>query len=375
MKIVISAGETSGDVHGAYLVSEIKKINPDISFIGMGSEQMKALGVDVRFDLSPKGTIGIMEVIPNIASIYSTFLKMKNLITSERPDVLLLVDFQGFNVPLAEYAKEKGIRTIYYIPPHEWLWGTKKNLEKIAKKIDLIISIFNKEHQEYLAANGKSIYFGHPLLDIVKPVLPIEERRKRFREDSKYLVCLCPGSRKQEIRHILPILIQTAKAIKEKIVDVSFCVLSSSWWVKTDLEKYLSKVDFEAKIVEGLKYDLLSVSDLAIAASGTINLEASILGTPNIMVYTLNPLTCFIGKVFLKIDKKMKYFSMPNILLNDEIVPEFVQGRAKPEIIAKKSIEILKNKKPLENEKLLKALGISPVISNIAQTILNFIRQ
>jgi len=148
-KIMFSAGEVSGDMHAAYLAEEIKKIDPQLSLFGMGSERLRSCGVDIRCDISKQATIGLLEALPNIANLYSAFLKMKGLLANEKPNLLILVDSQGFNVPLAKFAKSLGIRTVYYIPPQEWLWGTEKNAKKIASSLDLIIAIFEKEYLIY----------------------------------------------------------------------------------------------------------------------------------------------------------------------------------------------------------------------------------
>jgi len=286
-----------------------------------------------------------------------------------------LIDTQGFNILLAEYAKKIGIKTIYYIPPQEWLWGTQRGIRKIAKTIDLIISIFENENSIYLNAGGHLIYFGHPLLDIVKPLLSQEERQKRFNAGNKKLVCLCPGSRLQEINKIFPVLLEAAKIIQGTFPDISFIVPISSQWIKNNIEEKINESGMQINMVEGYQYDVISVSSLVIAASGTINMEASILGTPNIMAYMVNPLTYWIGKYILRIDKKIKFFSMPNILLNYELVPEFVQSKARPDIIADKAIEILKSQKRLDNKKLLQKLGNPPVLSKIAGKIIDFINK
>ncbi|OGC07368.1 lipid-A-disaccharide synthase [candidate division WOR-1 bacterium RIFOXYA2_FULL_36_21] len=375
MKIVVSTGEISGDLHGAALISTIKELFPQTTFIGMGSAKMRAAGADILFDMTPQGTIGLIEALPNIFKVYKMLTKMKKLLRKEKPDALLLIDTQGFNILLAEYAKKIGIKTIYYIPPQEWLWGTQRGIRKIAKTIDLIISIFENENSIYLNAGGHLIYFGHPLLDIVKPLLSQEERQKRFNAGNKKLVCLCPGSRLQEINKIFPVLLEAAKIIQGTFPDISFIVPISSQWIKNNIEEKINESGMQINMVEGYQYDVISVSSLVIAASGTINMEASILGTPNIMAYMVNPLTYWIGKYILRIDKKIKFFSMPNILLNYELVPEFVQSKARPDIIADKAIEILKSQKRLDNKKLLQKLGNPPVLSKIAGKIIDFINK
>jgi len=206
-KIMLSAGEVSGDVHATSLVRELKKLLPDTYFFGMGSEKLLAEGVDVKIDIAKRGSIGILEALPNIVPIYFAYQKMLTLLKSERPDLLILIDSQGINMPLAKAAKKLGIKTIYYIAPQEWLWGSSKGVKKVSDTLDMIVSIFEKEHLAYKQAGGNSVYFGHPLVDIVKPEKSKSEARKEFlgSEDGP-VISLCPGSRTQEIKNLLPIL-------------------------------------------------------------------------------------------------------------------------------------------------------------------------
>lgn len=380
MKLFVSAGEVSSDLHAAYLIAELKKQSPGLSFFGVGSEMMRAEGVDIRFDISSRGSIGIIEALPNLFWIYSIFLKTKRLLLSERPDALLLIDTQGFNVPLAEYAKKIGIKTIYYISPQEWLWGTESGVKRVAGLIDLIISIFRPEHESYLKAGGNSKYFGHPLLDIIASHLKTQNVSRDATAKHFPQIALCPGSRPHEIKTILPILLETSKLILKEYPNTQFIIPAASQNILNQINSIIchltpSKVEGDIchyKTILGNRYEILSSSDLAICASGTVNMECSILGTPNIMVYKLNPLTYWIGKNILRIDRKLKYFSMPNILLDELFIPEFVQDNAKPELIAKNSIEILREGKRLENKTLLELLGNSPVLPKIANAILSF---
>lgn len=176
MKIMVSAGEVSGDVHGSYLIKEFKKLRPDIFFFGMGSERLAAEGVDVKFDITKRGTIGILEALPNILPVYSTFLKMKKLLLREKPDLVLLIDSQGFNMPFAKFCKKAGFKTVYYIAPQEWLWGTPRGIKRVADTVDLIVAIFQKEYEAYRAAGANVVYFGHPLVDIVKVSGPVARK-------------------------------------------------------------------------------------------------------------------------------------------------------------------------------------------------------
>ncbi|MFA4966899.1 MAG: lipid-A-disaccharide synthase, partial [Candidatus Margulisiibacteriota bacterium] len=201
MKIMLSAGEVSGDVHGAYLVRELKKLNPDIYFFGMGSERLSAEGVDIKYDITSRGSIGLLEAFPNAFPIYLTYKKMIGLMRKERPNLLILIDSQGFNLPLAKEARKLGIRTVYYIAPQDWLWGTPAGVKKVAATAGLIVAIFEKEYDSYKKAGANVIYFGHPLIDIVKTDVAKKQR-------SAPLVAICPGSRPQEIKGLLSILVK-----------------------------------------------------------------------------------------------------------------------------------------------------------------------
>jgi lipid-A-disaccharide synthase len=383
MKIMVSAGEVSGDVHGSYLVRELKKLRPDIYFFGVGSERLAAEGVDIRFDITKRGTIGILEALPNIFPLFSVFNKVKALMIKERPDLVILIDSQGFNLPLARFCKKNGIKTAYYIAPQEWLWGTPRGEKKVAKAVDLIVAIFEKEYEAYKKAGANVVYFGHPLLDIVKPAMNREEARKKFfgarvTGPESRVITICPGSRTQEIKNLFPVLLRSAELVQKEIADLYFLVPAASKEIYAMLQQYTLNIKNCTVLMPGSIYDAINASNLAICTSGTINLEASILGVPNIMVYKLSPLTYFIGKHILHIDEKIKYFSMPNILLNKRVVPEFIMREATPERIARSAIAILEDRAKILPMKAgfqeLKAkLGGPGVVQRAAGTVLNFI--
>jgi len=373
MKIMISAGEVSGDTHGKYLVHELKKLNPDIYFFGLGSEKLLSEGVDVKFDITKRGSIGIFEALPNVIPVFLTYRKMVELMRQEKPDLLLLIDSQGINMPLAKAAKKLGIKTVYYIAPQEWLWGTKKGINKVVKTIDQIIAIFDKENEIYKLAGGNVHYSGHPLIDIVKPTKSKTEAKKELIGETKDpVVAICPGSRTQEIKGLLPILLKAGELVKQELPDAKFIIPAAS----TDMIKEVFDLieDFRPKAVVGNTYDILSASDLAICTSGTINLEASILGTPNIMVYKLNPLTYFVGKHILKIGDKLPFFSMTNLLSEEKVIPELVMEEAEPVRIAEEAVNILRDSGRQEKmkasfEKLKNKLGSPGVINRAAKAV------
>jgi lipid-A-disaccharide synthase len=379
MKIMICAGEVSGDVHGSYLVKELKKLAPSALFFGVGSERLAAAGVDIRFDLTQKGTIGLLEALPNLFSLYATFQKIKKMALAEKPDLVVLIDSQGINFPLAKFCQKIGLKTVYYIAPQEWLWGTPKKLRLVAGTVGLIIAIFAKEFAAYKQAGANVVYSGHPLLDIVKPAMTAADfRRNIFGSLPKTasVISLCPGSRLHEIKTLFPVLLRASTLIKRELPDAKFVVPVASRQLEALVAAHLTGADIP--IVVGRTYDALAASDLALCASGTINFEASLLGTPNIMVYKLSRLTYLIGKYILQIDRKLKYFSMPNILLDKKIIPELIMSEANPSKLAAEASSLMKDTARQNAMKhafvgLRQGLGTPGVIQRAAEAILSFV--
>ncbi|MDD5593393.1 MAG: lipid-A-disaccharide synthase [Candidatus Margulisbacteria bacterium] len=370
MKIMISAGEVSGDVHGSYLVKELKKLRPDISFFGVGSDRLAAAGMEIRFDITKRGTIGLLEALPNLWPIFSTFLKIKKLIRREKPDLVILIDSQGLNLPLAKFCRKIGLKTVYYVAPQDWLWGTPAGVKRTAGAVGLIVAIFEKEFEAYKKAGANVVYFGHPLLDIVTSRAPRVAGQ----------ICLCPGSRTHELKTLFPILLEASGLIQTQLPDATFIIPAATQDIYNEIRSLINHSSLAIshyKVVEGKTYDTIATSDLALCASGTINLEASLLGVPNIMAYKLSRLTYFLGKYVLKIDKKIKYFSMPNILLDEKIIPEFIMSDAEPKTIAAAAVGILNDRDKQAQMKsaftrLRRALGAPGAIHRAAQAILDF---
>jgi lipid-A-disaccharide synthase len=363
----MSAAEVSADHLASYLAREMK----DCYLFGMGGENMRSAGVDIRIDITEKSSVGIIEALKHIPSHLSTLKSLKKMMKEEKPDALILVDAQGFNMPLASYAKSIGIKTIYFIAPQEWLWGTKKGVEKVAKTIDLIISIFKKEHDTYKAAGGNSVYYGHPLLDAAKPSMTRDEFFRKFSLiPGQKVVALCPGSRGHEIKRLLPVLMEVAG----RIDGAQFILPISSSKFKGMIEERISKTSLNIKIIEGHNYDVLAYSDLVIAKSGTIVLESVCVGTPVIMFYKLSPITYYIGKYLLKI--KLDFYSMPNILAGRSIVPEYVMWQATADNIYSESIKVLDDpeKAKAGYEEVRSILGQAGSIKRSAQKIIEFVR-
>lgn len=367
MKILVSAGEVSGDLYGSFLIKEIA----GTTFFGMGGEKLAAAGMDVRCDIIDRSSVGLIETLPNVLPIYLTFRKMVSYLDKERPDLVLAIDCQGFNVPFLKEAKKRGIKTAYFIPPQEWLWGTEENLKKVISVTDLIIEIFEDGCKAYKKNGGNVKYFGHPILDIAKNSLPKEEFLKKHGLKNIFpTISLGLGSRKQEFRKLLPKILKTAELAAQEFKEAQFLIPLSNTRYKKLIENKTKRYKIRARVIEDTSYNILNASDLLITKSGTINVEACVLNVPNIMMYEVHPITYWLAEKVLKI-KVPPFFSLPNLIAKEKIIPEFVQKDALPEKMAEECVKILKNPQELKirMQKVTAALGTAGTIEKIGEAI------
>jgi lipid-A-disaccharide synthase len=336
-KIMMIAGEVSGDLHGANLFQELKRNFPQIKAFGVGGEKMRQAGIDVRFDIGRRGSVGIFETFKHLPFHAYLFFVLKKMMDLEKPDLLLLIDYQGFNMVLAKTAKKKNIKTVYYLAPQEWLWGTEKNGRKVAKTLDKIIAVFPQEADFYRRLGADVTYVGSPVYDYILETEKVSKAdlcRELKLNPNQPLVGLFPGSRTQEIELLLPILLESAKKIKKSISNVQFVLPISSMLFKAMIEREVFTQDFPIVITEKNGSQILRIIDLAITASGTVTLEGAFTRTPMIVIYKISPLTYFTARNILRI--KTPFISMPNILADKEIFPELIQENANPDAVCEK---------------------------------------
>jgi lipid-A-disaccharide synthase len=334
---MFSAGEASGDLHGGSVAAALKAIQPDIVMLGMGGQAMRAAGVDIVYDIAELGVIGLVEIIKNLPRLFRLRDQLAEIMERERPDVLVVIDYPGFNMRLAKIAKRKGIPIVSYISPSAWAWG-KGRAKEVAETVAKVAAIFPFEAEVYQEAGADVTFVGHPLLDIVRPVMDKPEAYRHFNADSaRPLVLLLPGSRRQEIDNLLPVMLAAAEKIVEKVPDCQFYLPLASTISREMLHNIISNYKIPVTLTEGNSYDLMNIADVAIAASGTVTLEASLLQLPTVIIYKVAALTYFFGKFMVKIP----YISLPNIIAGRKIVPELLQSDANPGNIAAETTTIL----------------------------------
>lgn len=376
LKIMLVAGEVSGDLQGSLLAKSLKVLNPKIKLFGMGGPRMKEAGVDIRFDVLPYASIGIWENAKNyFFTMRRIFHKMKKVVAEERPSCIVLIDYQGFNLALARFAKKIGIPLVYYIPPQYWAWRISQ-AKNVAKLIDKIIAIMPEEEEAYRKAGANVVFAGNPLMDIVKVPYKREDVCKMLILDPNApVVGLFPGSRFSEVRRLLPVMLSSAEILKSQIPELQFVLPVAAPHLKNEIEISVKKSNLPVKIIDGRSYEVMSVSKLAIICSGLATLEAAILGTPMVVVYRVSFLTGLIAKILLKIPR----VSPPNILARKEVVPELLQEKANPENIARTVYSILQNPEKIKEikEGLVQAvsrLGPSGAPDRAAEIILEAIK-
>lgn len=322
-KVLVITGEVSGDLHASTLIRELKAFIPDIKIFGIGGEKLKAEGVEIIYDIKELAVIGFGEVIPKLFKIRRALRYVHKKMAEEKPDLCLLIDYPGFNLRAAKLAKKYNIKVIYYILPQIWAWG-KRRIKKIEKYVDKGIAILPFEPEIYETRGDKNLevkFFGHPLIDALSDYLTYNQETK-----STNRIVLLPGSRKGEILRHLPVMLKCVKKLQEE--NKFECVLPAASGIDKNWIESLC-AGYPIQISQGDTYEVLKNSSLAIAASGTVTLEACILGTPMVIIYKTSLFSYILAKLFVKI----KWIGLPNIISEKEIVPELIQSKATPENI------------------------------------------
>jgi len=336
-KVMVVTGELSGDQRAAEVVEEIKRLNPGVEFFGMGSDRLKEQSVEIIIDPTEINSIGFLEAIKNYKAHKHNYDILKDAAQERRPDVFFLIDFSGFNIKMAKLGTRLGIPVVDYFPPSAWLWGEWR-ARKMAKYGAVIAANLPMERDIYRAKGAETVFVGHPLIDKIDINLDNIELNEIFEiKDKEFPIALLPGSRKEEIGKLLPLMIETALKLKKDNSNYVFFIPAANLKLTDLIEDILIKYPIKAKVVKDHTHLILKLVRFAIVASGTATLEAMILNTPMVIIYKTSNLTYHIAKLFYKKD----YFGMPNILSNSEIVPEVVQNDLTVDNIYKEARNIL----------------------------------
>ncbi len=371
--VAILAGEASGDQHGAKLVSAMQEKDPFLFFCGMGGDALRRAGVRIVMEASELTVVGITEVFAKIPAILRGLVKIKKLLKSLKPDLLILIDFPDFNLHIAAVAKKLGIPVLYYISPQIWAWRQGR-VKRIGKLVDHMAVILPFEQPFYKAHNVPVTFVGHPLLDAD---LPAADPVLNAGPNAPTVIGLVPGSRDNEIIRHLPVMLDAAETLKERLSQATFIVSHAPSVERKRIQAVLAGHHLGAKvelISDGVE-KVFKRCDVIIAASGTVTLQAAIHGIPMVIIYKVSAVSYWLGRALVRVPN----IGLVNLIAGEQLVPELLQHEACAENIAATVENMLNDTRRLHKLKqqlfalrdVLGSGGASKRVADLALEMLN----
>ena len=350
------AGEASADLHGSNLVKAMKASCPGVTFCGIGGANMKQAGVKILVSSSDMAVVGLTEVVQRLHTIFRAANKLKATLKAHHPDLLILIDYPEFNLYMARIARRLQIPVLYYISPQVWAWR-RGRVKKIAKRVDRMAVILPFEEKFYGKRGVDVDYVGHPLLDAFKPATrnlqqspEVGGRRSEVRSQKSKrqnpvssiqnpVVGLVPGSRREEIRNMLPIMIRSAEILKIRYPDIR-CLLPLAKTIEPEfIDSFIRKSSLDIEVHQGDIYEVLDRCHIAMVTSGTATLDTAIMAVPMVIVYKVTPLSYRIGKILIK----TPFIGLANLVAGERVVPELIQDEVTPERLADEALTLIEN--------------------------------
>ncbi|MCU0453094.1 MAG: lipid-A-disaccharide synthase [Bacteroidetes bacterium] len=367
-RIMMIAGEASGDLHGAGVVREIKRREPDAEIYGVGGDKMIHEGLKAIYHIRELSFMGFVEVVRHLPVIRGIRFTLEQIIVLRRPDVVVLIDYPGFNLRFAAIAKKHGIKVAYYVSPQVWAWH-RSRVKEMRKLVDKMLVLFPFEVDVYRAEGIDVEFVGHPLLESAVSQMEDLDFRKRFALDpDKPILALLPGSRRQEIEQIFPAMLQAGKAIaRERNMQLAIGV------APTFEERYFRSMypTGEIPLIKGATYELMDHASFALVTSGTATLETALFATPMFVLYRTSWLTYLIGRMLVTV----KNIGLVNIVAGKKIVPEFIQHRVAVRPLVREALSLLGDEKRMEAMRtelrhVRASLGTPGAASRVAEQVL-----
>jgi lipid-A-disaccharide synthase len=331
-KILIIAGETSGDLHGARLVEHLKEECPGLSVYGIGGDEMRRAGVELAFHASELAVVGLVEVLGRLRTIVRAFRSIKRSLSEDRPDLVVLIDFPDFNLRMARHASRRGIPVVYYISPQIWAWR-RSRVRHIARHVTRMIVIFPFEEALYREHGVPVTYVGHPLMDRFQPDRAEPEPEDAYRRYGLSplhpVLGLFPGSRASEVRALLPVMLRGARLLHRRFPRMQF-LLGQGPGLEDDVyQEILGETDLPLACSRDGIGPGTTVCDLALVASGTATLEMALLRIPMVVVYRVSRFTFLLGRLLVRVP----VIGMVNLVSEKAVVPELIQGELTAESV------------------------------------------
>jgi len=364
------AGEASGDLHGAGVVRELKKRQKECEIFGIGGDKMQAEGMNLIYHIRELSVMGFWEVIQHLPLLRSVERALEAILKVRPPDVLVLIDYPGFNLRFAQIAKKYGIRIVYYISPQVWAWNPGR-VRKMKGLIDTMLVVFPFEVDIYKAEGMNVKFVGHPLLEVLSEPQGKREFCKRYGfDEGKPIIGLFPGSRRQEIERIFPSMLGAARILHEQRGAQIAVGVSSV--LEYEFMKSFLRDDFPVQLIQNATYDVMKNADVALVTSGTATLETGYYQTPMVIVYRTSWLSYLISRSLIRI----RNIGLANIVAGETVVPELVQSNVTPQRLAKEGLGMLsdesRRREIVEKLSIVKEkLGTVGASKRVAETILS----
>ena len=320
---MMSAGEASGDLHGATVCRALKRLDPHIRIVGMGGSRMRAEGMEILVDPTAHAGVGTSEVLGRVPSLFRAYRLLVRRLRTDRPHTLVVIDFPEFNLRLARQAKRARVPVVYFMPPQLWAWRSGR-IRQMASRVTQVLAAFPFERDLYEKAGVPVEYVGHPLLDAVPLALDKADARERLGMDaSRILVGLLPGSRREEVENLLPPMLEAATRLAASNGKRTFVLGLAPTVSRATIDEFIKRAAAPpVNVVEGLTHEVMAAADVLLVASGTATLEAALLGTPMVVCYRVSRLTEVVGRLL----KQIPWISLPNIVARRTVVPEILQA-------------------------------------------------
>lgn len=334
--VLLIAGEPSGDLLGAHLAQSLKSLEPNLKLAGMGGKRMREAGVEVFINADKLAVVGLLEILRQFRDIRHAMQTLKRYFKKTPPDLVVFIDYPGFNLHMAKQAKKAGIKVLYYVSPQIWAWRYGR-IKKIKKYVDHMAVLFDFEEKLYQKENVPVSFVGHPLANAPAPSLSRNEICKQFNLDlDKPIVALFPGSREQEINKLLPMMVQAGKLIQTQIPTVQFILPLALNLALDKIRPFLSP---EIKVIQNDISHVLAIAHAAVAASGTVTLEIALQQVPLVIIYKVAPLTFWLGKKLIR----LSFIGLCNLVSPEPVAVELLQQDATPQAIADEVFQLLNN--------------------------------